>query len=396
MQTNETKNTVVHYRWSANGMLTEVERVDTGGAGSGVVSPIYHISRPNDFEGAGSVILTPDRRFLFVTNAGDNSVSSFAVSDGGELRLVDTQKTGNATIGGAKSLAYAPSSKTLFVVHTFGPDHIRLMSVDGEGKLTPRPERYTVSTKDWPRRVPTMAVLSPDGKFLILGTTFDELPTAKNPDGSLILWIPRDGKLHVIASNAPDPDGLVTFPVNADGTLGKSSLHDAGGASPFYLAFLHNRPDTFVVGYAVSNAVSLGKIDADGKISIGPLVNINTSSGLPSELCWLAVSPDDRFVFSTDFGYSYISSFRIDGNGISIAKDPASLKIPGDGTYRAIDGTVSSGPSDTWLSPDGAYLYQIYGNASRLVGYATKPDGSLAEVTSAAIPYNSPEGLAGF
>jgi 6-phosphogluconolactonase (cycloisomerase 2 family) len=397
MQTNEIRNSVIHYRWSANGTLAEAERVNTGGAGSGVVSPIYHVSRPNDFEGAGSVILTPDRRFLFATNAGDNSVSSFAVREDGELTLVDTQRTGNATGGGAKSLAYAPSSKTLFVVHTFGPDHIRLMSVDGEGKLTPRPERYTVGTKEWPRRVPTIAVLSPDEKFLILGTTFDELPTAKNPDGSLILWIPRrDGKLHVIASNAPDPDGLVTFPVNADGTLGKSSLHDAGGASPFYLTFLHHRPDTFVVGYAVSNAVSMGKIDADGKISIGPLVKINTNSGLPSELCWLAVSPDDRFVFSTDFGYSYISSFRIDGNGLSIAKDPASPKIPGDGTFRAIDGTVSSGPSDTWLSPDGAYLYQIYGNASKLVGYATKPDGSLEEVTSAAIPYNSPEGLAGF
>jgi 6-phosphogluconolactonase (cycloisomerase 2 family) len=397
MQTNEVRNTVVHYRWSASGTLTEVERVPTGGAGSGVLSPIYHTNRPNDFEGAGSVILTPDRRFLFTTNAGDNSVSSFAVSEDGELTLVDTKRTGNATSGGAKSLAYAASSRTLFVVHTFGPDHIRLMSVNGEGKLTPRPERYTVGTKDWPRRVPTMAVLSPDAKFLILGTTFDELPTAKNPDGSLILWIPRpDGKLHVIASNAPDPDGLVTFPVNADGTLGKPSLHDAGGASPFYLAFLHGRPDTFVVGYAVSDAVSMGKIDADGKISIGPLVKINTNSGAPSELCWLAVSPDDQFVFSTDFGYSYLSSFRIDGDRLSIAKDPASLKVPGDGTFRAINGSVSSGPSDSWISPDGAFVYQIYGNVSKLVGYAIKPDGSLEEVTSVAIPYNSPEGLAGF
>src|SRR6266436_3223004 len=34
MQTNETSNAVVHYRWSANGALTEVERVATRGAGS--------------------------------------------------------------------------------------------------------------------------------------------------------------------------------------------------------------------------------------------------------------------------------------------------------------------------------------------------------------------------
>jgi len=51
---------------------------------------------------------------------------------------------------------------------------------------------------------------------------------------------------------------------------------------------------------------------------------------------------------------------------------------------------------DNWVSPDGAFLYQIYGNAAKLIGYATQPDGSLTEVTRVEIPYNSPEGLAGF
>jgi 6-phosphogluconolactonase (cycloisomerase 2 family) len=411
MQTNETRNAIIHYRWTASGTLTEVERVATGGAGSGDISPIYHIKRPNQHEGAGSVILSADRRFLFTTNAGDNSASSFAVDKEGRLTLVDVKRTGNPTNGGAKSVAYAPSSRTLFVVHTFGPDHIRLMSVDEKGSLTARPEQYSVNTKDWSNRGPTMVVLSPDGKFLIVGTTFDELPSRKNPDGSVIIWIPRPGtsvtydtapdallkSLHVIASNAPDPNGLVVFPVGGDGTLGAARFHDAKGASPFYIAFLHNRPDTFIIAYAVSDGIAMGRIDADGKINvISPLAQIDTSRGLPSELCWLAVSPDDRFVFTTNFGYSNVSSYRIDGNVLSIAKDPASPIVPGDGTFRALDGVVSSGPSDSWLTPDGAYFYQIYGNASKLVGYATQPDGSLKEITSAKIPYNSPQGLAGF
>jgi 6-phosphogluconolactonase (cycloisomerase 2 family) len=397
MQTNEIRNCIVHYVRGANGALAEVERFATGGAGSGLISPIYHISRPNHYEGAGSVRLTPDGRFLFTTNGGDNSVSSFAVDKEGRLTLLDVKRTGNAQSGGAKSIAYAPSSRTLFVVHTFGPDHLRLMSVDKEGNLTPRPEQYSVSTMDWPNRVPTMAVLSPDGKFLLLGTTFDELPSRKNPDGSLILWIPRpNGALHSIASNAPDPDGIVVFPVSEDGALGEPSLYDGGGASPFYIAFLRNRPDTFVIGAAVSDGLAMGRIDADGKVKVGPVVPIDTSAGVPSELCWLAVSPDDRLVFATNFGYSNLSSFRIDGNVLTIAKDPACPRVPGDGTFRAINGTVSSGPSDNWMTPDGNYLYQIYGNASKLVGYATRPDGSLEEVTSVAIPYNSPEGLAGF
>ena len=398
MQTNEDKNAIIHYHRSANGALTEVERVATGGTGSGLLSPIYHTNRPNHLEGAGSVILTPDRRFLFTTNGGDNSVSSFAVDKEGRLKLLDVKPTGNPTNGGAKSLAYAPSSRTLFVLHTFGPDHLRLMSVDEKGYLTARPEQYSVNTTDWPNRGPTMAVLSPDAKFLIVGTTFDELPSRKNPDGTVILWIPHgpDGSLHVIASNAPDPDGLIVFPVGEDGALGAASFQDAKAASPFYIAFLHNRPNTFIIAYAVSDGVAMGSIEADGKLDVGPLVKIDTSRGLPSEMCWLAVSQDDRFVYTTNFGYSYLSSFQISGKELSIAKDPACPTVPGDGTFRAIDGTVSSGPSDSWLSPDGAYLYQIYGNASKLVGYATRPDGSLKEITTAKIPYNSPQGLAGF
>jgi 6-phosphogluconolactonase (cycloisomerase 2 family) len=400
MQTNEIKNCVVHYRWSASGTLAEVERIATGGTGSGVFKPISsQESAPNAFEGAHSVILTPDRQFLFATNGGDNSVSSFAVGEDGRLTLLDVKRTGNAVTGRsgtAKSLAYAPSHDTLFVLHSFGPDHLRLMSVDGKGHLKARPERYSVNTQDKPDRIPTMVVLSPDEKFLLVGTTFDERPHA-NPDGSPILWVRRpDGTLRSIASNAPDPDGLVVFPVGGDGTLGTRSFHDAGGGSPFYPAFLHARPDHFVVGYAVGDGIAMASIDADGRIAFGPLVPIDTSAGKPSELCWLAVSPDDRFVFGTNFGYSNLCTYHIDGDVVSVAKDPACPKTPGDGTFRALCGDVSSGPSDNWLTPDGAYLYQIYGNASKLVGYATQPDGSLNEVTSVNIPYNSPQGLAGF
>jgi len=402
-QTNEIKNVIIHYHRSANGTLSEVERVSTGGAGSGTFKPISgQESAPNSFEGAASVILSSDRRLLFATNGGDNSVSSFSVAQDGRLKLLDVKPTGNRVegkSGTAKSLAYSPSKGMLYVVHSFGPDHVRLMSVSSDGKLTPRKEKYTCNTPEKLHRVPTMGVLSPDEKFLLVGTTFD-VPIAISgtyPDGSPILWVPgTDGKPRSVASNAPDPDGIVVHRVNADGTLGKGSFQDGGGGSPFYIAFLHNRPDTFVVAYAVGDGVSLGRIDEDGRIGVDKVVPIDTRRGKIAELCWLSVSPDDRFLYATVFGYSNVSSFHIDGPEIRVAKDPACPNVEGDGTFRGLCGDVSSGPSDSWVSPDGAFFYQIYGNASKLVGYATKPDGSLEEVTSVAIPYNSPEGLAGF
>jgi 6-phosphogluconolactonase (cycloisomerase 2 family) len=400
MQTNELRNAVVHFRRSPGGAIAEIERTSTGGAGSGEFKPISgQESAPNAFEGAGSVILSPDRRFLFATNGGDNSVSSFAVDDDGRLRLLDVAQTGNAVegrSGTAKSLAYAPATNTLYVLHSFGPDHVRLMSVSSDGKLSVRRKRYTVNTHDKPNRVSTMIVLSPNGKFVFVGTTFDE-PASAAPDGSAILWVRRPGgSLRSIASNAPDPDGLAVFPVEEDGALGTATFHDSNGGSPFYIAFLHGKPDTFVLGEAVGDGCVMGTIDEDGKVEVGPLVKVDTSAGLPSELCWLAVAPDDRTVYATNFGYSNITSFHINGKGLEIAKDPACPKVRGDGTFRALNNTVSSGPSDNWLTPDGAFLYQIYGNASKLVGYAVQSDGSLNEIASASIPYNSPQGLAGF
>src|SRR5258708_2506112 len=274
------------------------------------------------------------------------------------------------------------------------------MPVASDGKLTPRKEKYTLNPPEKPHRVPTMGVLSPDEKFLLVGTTFD-LPIAISgtyPDGSPILWVPGpDGKPKFVASNAPDPDGIVIHRVNADGMLGEGSFQDGGGGSPFYIAFLHNQPDTFIIGYAVGDGVALARIDEDGRIGVGKIVPINTKRGAAAELCWLSVSPDDRLLYATVFGYSDISTFNIDdGLEIRVATGPACPEVDGVGTFRALCGDINSGPRERSLSPAGEYLYQIYGNASKLVGYATKPDGSLEEVTSVAIPYNSPEGLAGF
>ena len=61
MQTNEIRNCVIHYKRAADGTLTEAERIQTSGAGSGEFKPISgQESAPNAFEGAASVILSPD------------------------------------------------------------------------------------------------------------------------------------------------------------------------------------------------------------------------------------------------------------------------------------------------------------------------------------------------
>ncbi|MEO6000440.1 MAG: hypothetical protein ABIN89_26610 [Chitinophagaceae bacterium] len=387
MQTNGIKNEIIQYVRMNDGSLNEVQRIPTGGAGSGTYKPIYdHPNDPNSFEGAKSIILTYDHKWLFTTNGGNNSVSSFKVADDGKLTLMDVQTTGQPVAGKsgtAKSLAYAENSHTLYVLHSFGPDHIRMFSFNN-GMFTQKPGSYTANIGD-KHRVATEIVLTPDNKFLLVNNLFDQMPGIK-PDGTPM----------VVVSNMVDKDGLVVFPVNADGTLGAASFQDAGGAAGFDLAFLHGSKNNFINSYAASNGIAMCNIDAGGIVTCSPVVMINQQIGQPSELCWLQISPDNKQVYAVDFGYSYISSFKIDNGNISILQDPASEAVPGDGKFKALDKVMSSGPNDNWLSPDGKYYYQIYPNASKLIAYKTNENGKLTKIDTKDIPYTSPQGLAGF
>ena len=381
-------NDVFHYGRRKDGTLSLIGKHPTGGKGSGTYKPLTgQDPGPNAFEAAGAVTLSPDRKMLFTTNGGDNSVSSFGVGSDGHLSLIDCKPTGEAVegrSGTAKSLAYSDKHRTLYVLHAFGPNHLRVYDVE-DGKLALRPQRRTVDTPSKVGRVSTQAVLTPDQRFLLVDVLFDAHP-AMNPDGSP----------NLVVTNSTDKDGLVVFPVGADGALGEPMFEDAGGAGPFYIKFLHGGPDTFLNGHAVSDGVSIGRIDSQGRVEHDAVVAIDASAGKPSELCWLALSSDNRMVFATNFGFSNVSSYFIRDGKLTLAKDPACPVVPGDGKFRAVNNLVSSGPNDSWLSPDNKTFYQLYPNASGLVAYRVIADASLEEIQRTSIPYTSPQGMTGF
>jgi hypothetical protein len=396
MQTNEDQNRIIHYLYADDGTLTELERSLTGGFGSGAFN-FRADPRAIILEGAHRLVLAPDRQFLFAINNRDNSVSSFGIGQAGQLTLLDVTPTGNVASGisgTAKSMAFSPSTRTLYVLHTIGPDHIRLMSVDTKGALTARSEAYTAVPADKPGRITTMLTLAPDERFLLVGSSIDEAPGA-NPDGSPILSVQRNGMPHSIFSNAPDPDGLAVFAVDGNGALDGPKFQDGGGSSPWCPLFLNEQPYRFVIALATADSVLLAALEPDGRVAPGPPVQADTSTGRGFP-CWMSISPDDRLVFATMTGHSYITSWLLQGNELKIARDPACPKVPGDGMFRDLGGTVGSGPIDMWMTPDGSYLYQIYPNASKLIGYSVQADGGLREITRADIPHNSPHSLVGF
>ena len=59
------------------------------------------------------------------------------------------------------------------MLHAFGPNHLRSYTVAEDGKLKLRPERHSVDTATKTDRVSSQAVLSPDGRFLLVDILFD-------------------------------------------------------------------------------------------------------------------------------------------------------------------------------------------------------------------------------
>ena len=387
-QTNETRNCVIHYLRAANGTITEAERCFTGGAGSGGYNPIINReSTPNPFEGARSVILSRDNRFLFATNAGDNSVSSFTVDDDGRLTLVDVKRTGNIVpgpSGSAKSLAYDAATGTLYVLHSLGPDDVRLLSVDDVGRLTARPERYTVNVEGKPNRVATTVELlagrevpgrrddlrrageaqsrrlaHPLGLAQRRGAAFGRVQCARSLRPGRVprqrtrcAWRPvvpgRRRRLAVVPA-VPEPPPASVRPrirrcrrtLPGDARLGRHGLH------------LTRRPD-------------------------------DTTRGKPSELCWLSISPGRPGRVRRKLRLQLRDELLPRGQRALGCEGSCAPPVPPRrrahtdaerNRLRAARATTGSRPTAPTCTSSTA-------TPRKLIGYRTQPDGSLEEITS--------------
>jgi 6-phosphogluconolactonase len=89
---SELANQVAMYRRAADGTLTLLGYFDTGGQGSG---PGQRFAG-DGLGAAHSVQLSQDRRWLFVTNAGSDTVSVFSVGED-SLQLTGVVPTGDSS-----------------------------------------------------------------------------------------------------------------------------------------------------------------------------------------------------------------------------------------------------------------------------------------------------------
>ncbi|WP_244132998.1 lactonase family protein [Burkholderia metallica] len=335
-QTNETDIAVLMFSRRADGTLSSGVRVATGGHGTnGVNFFMGGAVAPDSLASNHSVIVTPDRSRLFVVNSGDATVSVFSLDPVTHApRLLRVTPTGGEH---PTSLAYY--NGVLYVTHQTGDQQLRAYRVEDNGGLT-QTGAYPLVREN---ALPTSVTVSPDGSTVVVNVPLS------GPGGTQL-------------------DTIVSFPVLPDGRLGAASTIASQSGVPFGGRFAHGSQRDLYVSADASGAlntyaVSRGTLQGRS----GPIASGQAAS------CWLAISPDNRFVYVGN-GAGSVSSYALDASGRATLLKSVAAQEP------AVNGQATSLAGDSWISPDGKFLYQSYLGADKVVTYAIGADGSLTKL----------------
>ena len=316
-------NGVAVFTRAADGALTSIGTVPTGGTGTGA-----------GLGSQGAVVLSEDGQRLFVVNAGSNDVSVFDVGRDG-LSLASRTPS-----GGILPISLTVHGGLVYVLNAGGDGNITGFSVDRNGDLTPIPG----STRS------------------LSGTATNPAEVAFSPDGRQLIVTEK-------ATNLID-----LYPVDANGVTGQRSSVPSAGGTPFGFALGH-RGLVFVseaAGAGSASSYTLG----NGSLTLVSGA-VSTHQGAP---CWAVVTRDGRFGYTGNTQGGSISGFAIatDGSITLLDADGATATVgPG-----AIDLTVSRNSRYLYELVAGspaihAFQIQADGHLDRLGPIGGLPAGTV-------------------
>lgn len=325
------RNEIISYKRAADGSLQAGRRFATGGRGSG--------GNNDPLESQGSLTLSQDHKLLFAVNAGSGELSVFQVH-GSDLWLVDKQLT-----GGAEPNAVAQYGQLLYVLNTGGSSNVVGFRLTDDGRLRPIPNSLS---------------------FLSTNTS-GAASLAFSPNGQFLLVTERE------------TNNIDVFLVEKNGTLSPIVINPSAGPGAFSVAFAPNGA-ALVTETGPSGGHDASAISSYAVASNGTLSAISTSvPTLGAATCWNAVTPNGKWIYTSNAGTSNISGFNIAANGALTA-------LPG-----TIVGTNPSGATnlDIAITADGNFLYSLDGEIGMISIFGIQSDGTLTNLgTVGGLPKN--------
>src|SRR5208282_395929 len=260
-----TGNTVIAYAIGPSGKLTSAGNFSTGGTGTGL-----------SLADQGALALTADHRFLFVVNAGDNTVSVLAVQ------------------------AFSSHAPILTLLNVVASQGIQPVSVTVHGSLVYVLNAGNATTSGniagffltfWGKLYPIPGSSQP------LSTTAPTGPAeiAFNPDGSVLVVTEKATSL------------IDTYPVNFWGVAQSPVVTPSNGSTPYGFAF--GGRGTLVVSDAGPGALSSYSVARNGQLTV--LSGTVTDGQLAP--CWVAVS--GPYAFTTNAHSDTISTYQVGWGG---------------------------------------------------------------------------------
>jgi len=327
MTNDASGNAVIMFHRTAHGLLVPGGTFSTGGLGSG-----------SGLGNQGALILSEGGRLLFVVNPGSDEISVFRVQSNG-LILVDLVSS-----GGEIPVSVTVDRDLLYVLNA-GSEEITGFVVGSDGKLSPlanstRP-LSSVDTN------PAQISFSPNGRFLVV--------TEK------------------------DTDTIDTWRVGRDG-LALDFLPNtiaSAGTTPFGFAF--GKRDQLFVSEATTGSISSYLLEDNGNLQVLSPAVLTTETAA----CWVVVTNDGRFAYTTNAASGTVSGYRIAFDGTITLLD-----------VDGVTGNTGNGDIDMALSNNGRFLFTLNSGDDTISAFRVHADGSLSPLPGASGLPTGANGLA--
>jgi 6-phosphogluconolactonase (cycloisomerase 2 family) len=168
---------------------------------------------------------------------------------------------------------------------------------------------------------------------------------------------------------------ILTYLVGQNGAAAAPVIHAAAGTTPFGFAF--GLQGTLVVSEAFGGAPgasAASSYDLDGNS-----LEVVTASAPTHQTaaCWVAVTIDGKYAYTTNAGSSSISGYALDRDGhLSLLNADGQTGSTGPG----------SSATDVALSQNSQFMFVLAGGSQQVVGFAVGANGSLTTLGQVAIP----------
>ncbi len=275
----------------------------------------------------GGLTLSHNGRWLYAVDAGSDEVSVFRVH-GAVLALVEVASTGDLPI------SVSAFGRLVYVLHAGGAGGIEGFSRAFNGTLTAIAGSQRGLTNG--AAGPAQIGFTPDGRRLIV---------TEKATGMLDRYF-----------------------VDATGVAHGPNSVASEGATPFGFGISRNR--TLVVAEAFGGVPDASAVST---YKLGPHGGLHpVSSSVPTTetaACWIAITPDGHYVYTTNTGSGTVTGYRL-------AADGSATILDADG----VTGTVGAGsaPIDAGVSSDGGTLYVLASGTHDLMAFRIHADGSLS------------------